>query len=108
MDKRFTRAHKQRKGRRRRVRVLNTAELRVWLCSELGASTDQPGQRQQSHIELLEREQLEREQLEREQLEREQLDTEQLEKALIRLQLPYHKDSQGELWVSVPPGREQP
>ena len=98
MDKRFTRAHKQRKGRRRRVRVLNTAELRVWLCSELGASTDQPGQRQQSHIELLERE----------QLEREQLDTEQLEKALIRLQLPYHKDSQGELWVSVPPGREQP
>ena len=98
MDKRFTRAHKQRKGRRRRVRVLNTAELRVWLCSELGASTDQPGQRQQSHTELLERE----------QLEREQLDTEQLEKALIRLQLPYHKDSQGELWVSVPPGREQP
>ena len=103
MDKRFTRAHKQRKGRRRRVRVLNTAELRVWLCSELGASTDQPGQRQQSHTELLEREQLERE-----QLEPEQLDTEQLEKALIRLQLPYHKDSQGELWVSVPPGREQP
>ena len=62
MDKRFTRAHKQRKGRARAVEVLNAAELQ----QRLGVSAAE------------------------------------LEGELRRVQLGYHKDSQGEIWVSMP------
>lgn len=62
MDRRYTRAHKQRKGRHRRVEVLNTAELQ----QRLDVSGDD------------------------------------LERELRRLQLGYHKDARGEIWVSMP------
>lgn len=68
MDKRFTRAHKQRKGRRRPVEILNTAEL----------------------------------------LQRLAVDRDQLEETLIRLKWRYHKDAQGEVWVSMPAEGKQP
>lgn len=62
MDKRYTRAHKQRKGRRRAVEILNSAELAQRLDVTAAG----------------------------------------LEDELIRLQLRYHKDAQGEFWVSIP------